>query len=139
TTPPPPPGSAEPEPLGPGGRRRVRAGGAQPDGRRPPVDGTRRLNLERDEPTGHAAGSGCMRRRRQVLQVSTFPFLAVLLCAMGSLILLLLVIDRRAKAVARAKALQALARVSEEDAKAVAARKAEYARRRQSLHALLLQ
>ena len=37
-----------------------------------------------------------MRRRRQTLQVSTFPFLAVLLCAMGSLILLLLVIDRRA-------------------------------------------
>jgi hypothetical protein len=47
-----------------------------------------------------------MRRRRQALQVSTFPFLAVLLCAMGALILLLLVIDRRAKAVARAKALQ---------------------------------
>ena len=37
-----------------------------------------------------------MRRRRHKLEVSTFPFLAVLLCAMGSLILLLLVIDRRA-------------------------------------------
>ena len=34
-----------------------------------------------------------MKRRRHALQVSTFPFLAVLLCAMGSLILLLLVID----------------------------------------------
>ena len=31
-----------------------------------------------------------MRQRRQRLQVSTFPFLAVLLCAMGSLILLML-------------------------------------------------
>ena len=66
-----------------------------------------------------------MRRRRQVLQVSTFPFLAVLLCAMGSLILLLLVIDRRARVVARAKALQAVARAEAEDAKAVAARKAK--------------
>ena len=46
-----------------------------------------------------------MKRRRQGLQVTTFPFLAVLLCAMGSLILLLLVIDRRAKVVARAKAV----------------------------------
>src|SRR5215475_10489355 len=55
-----------------------------------------------------------MRRRRQGLQVNTFPFLAVLLCAMGSLILLLLVIDRRAKAVARAKAQQALEQVREE-------------------------
>ena len=38
-----------------------------------------------------------MRRRRQTLHVSTFPFLAVLLCAMGSLILVLLVMDRRAR------------------------------------------
>jgi hypothetical protein len=44
-----------------------------------------------------------MRRRRHTLQVSTFPFLAVLLCAMGSLILMLLVLDRRARVVARAK------------------------------------
>ncbi len=78
-----------------------------------------------------------MRRRRQQLQVSTFPFLAVLLCAMGSLILLLLVIDRRAKAVARAKAMQAYTRRTEEDARVVAARKAEWERRRQALHALL--
>ena len=48
-----------------------------------------------------------MRRRRKPLEVSTFPFLAVLLCAMGSLILMLLVMDRRAKAVARAKAQRA--------------------------------
>ena len=33
-----------------------------------------------------------MRKRRQPLQVSTFPFLAVLLCTMGALLLLLLVI-----------------------------------------------
>ena len=32
-----------------------------------------------------------MRRRPRKLQVDTFPFLAVLLCAMGSLILVLLV------------------------------------------------
>jgi hypothetical protein len=49
-----------------------------------------------------------MRRPRRRLEVSTFPFLAVLLCAMGSLILLLLVLDRRAKAVARAKAEEAV-------------------------------
>jgi hypothetical protein len=80
-----------------------------------------------------------MKRRRQVLQVSTFPFLAVLLCAMGSLILLLLVIDRRARVVARAKAIQAAARVAEENTKAVEARKAEWERRRRALHALLAQ
>src|SRR5271154_2559893 len=45
-----------------------------------------------------------MRRRRTVLQVSTFPFLAVLLCAMGALILVLLVMDRRAKVVSQNKA-----------------------------------
>jgi hypothetical protein len=48
-----------------------------------------------------------MRRPLHRLEVSTFPFLAVLLCAMGSLILLLLVLDRRAKAVGRAKAEEA--------------------------------
>jgi hypothetical protein len=78
-----------------------------------------------------------MKRRRQLLQVSTFPFLAVLLCAMGSLILLLLVIDRRAKAVARVKAWQAAARMAKEDSKQAAARRAEWERRRQALHALL--
>jgi hypothetical protein len=80
-----------------------------------------------------------MKRRRHKLEVSTFPFLAVLLCAMGSLILLLLVIDRRAKAVARAKALQAAAMAEAEDARLVAARAAELERRRRALHALLLQ
>jgi hypothetical protein len=80
-----------------------------------------------------------MRRRRQRLQVSTFPFLAVLLCAMGSLILLLLVIDRRAKAVARAKALQALTKKDEEALRAAEAHRAEWERRRQELHAHLAQ
>ena len=40
-----------------------------------------------------------MRRSRHKLEVSTFPFLAVLLCAMGSLIFLLMVMDKRAKIV----------------------------------------
>ncbi len=48
-----------------------------------------------------------MRRTRAKLQVSTFPFLAVLLGAMGSLIFLLLVMDRRAKIVARNKVAEA--------------------------------
>ena len=42
-----------------------------------------------------------MRRPRYKLQVSTFPFLAVLLCAMGSLLLLLFIMDRRAKIAAQ--------------------------------------
>jgi hypothetical protein len=86
-----------------------------------------------------------MRRRRQVLQVSTFPFLAVLLCAMGSLILLLLVIDRRGKAVALAKAQEAVAAARQERraaaraaaeaaARAAAERQAARERRRQALH-----
>ena len=78
-----------------------------------------------------------MRQRRHVLQVSTFPFLAVLLCTMGSLILLLLVIDRRARVVARAKALRAAALMAAEDAEAQARRQVELERRRQALHARL--
>ncbi|HZZ82113.1 MAG TPA: hypothetical protein VFE62_26675, partial [Gemmataceae bacterium] len=42
-----------------------------------------------------------MRRPRYKLQVSTFPFLAVLLCAMGSLLLFLFIMDRRAKIAAQ--------------------------------------
>jgi hypothetical protein len=70
-----------------------------------------------------------MRQRRQGLQVSTFPFLAVLLCAMGSLILLLLVIDRRAKIVARIKAMRAVEQAQAaraEDEKAAASHRAEW-------------
>ncbi len=51
-----------------------------------------------------------MRRRSKKLEVSTFPFLAVLLCAMGSLILVLLITDRKAKLAARYKAAEALAK-----------------------------
>jgi len=59
-----------------------------------------------------------MRRRRQRLQVSTFPFIAVLLCAMGSLILLLLIMDRRARRAAMEQAmLQAQQQQEEETSK----------------------
>jgi hypothetical protein len=44
-----------------------------------------------------------MRRPRRKLEVNTFPFLAVLLCAMGSFILVLMIIDRRGKIVAQNK------------------------------------
>ncbi|HZU38881.1 MAG TPA: hypothetical protein VFA18_23340, partial [Gemmataceae bacterium] len=79
-----------------------------------------------------------MRRKRHQLQVSTFPFLAVLLCAMGSLILLLLVIDRRAKEAAREKALRAYRQSTAEEERLAAARKAELERQSQELHARLL-
>jgi hypothetical protein len=75
-----------------------------------------------------------MRRRRNSLQVSTFPFLAVLLCTMGSLILLLLIIDRRARVVAAIKARNALEQISRADAQAEEARHAEWERRRRLLH-----
>lgn len=78
-----------------------------------------------------------MKRRRQGLQVSTFPFLAVLLCAMGSLILLLLVLDRRAKIVSRVKHQQAIARRSEEAAEVKARHEREWEERRQRLRSQL--
>ncbi|MCI0681387.1 MAG: hypothetical protein L0Y71_04720 [Gemmataceae bacterium] len=75
-----------------------------------------------------------MRRRRRQLQVSTFPFLAVLLGAMGSLIFLLLVMDRRAKLVARNKVREAhearLAALSEADR----TRQEDWERQRRALH-----
>jgi hypothetical protein len=71
--------------------------------------------------------------------VSTFPFLAVLLCAMGSLILLLLVIDRRARVVARIKAMQALEQVAAKESREAEARQAEWERRRLLLHQQLAQ
>src|ERR1700675_362996 len=86
-----------------------------------------------------------MRRPRHKLQVSTFPFLAVLLGTMGALILLLLVMDRRSKIVARNKAIaahsaQVAARVKKGDQylQEVEARRAEWERKRQELHDLLL-
>src|SRR5947209_2060984 len=77
-----------------------------------------------------------MRRRRQALQVSTFPFLAVLLCTMGALLLLLLMIDRQAKLTARRKALLAAAAAAT-DRQRDADRDAEWERRRRALQALL--
>src|SRR5205823_12654467 len=79
-----------------------------------------------------------MKRRRHTLQVSTFPFLAVLLCAMGSLVVLLLVIDRRAKVVMRAKALAEIRQMETEDAKDAAARAAEGELHRRARHEQLV-
>ncbi len=86
-----------------------------------------------------------MRRPRHKLQVSTFPFLAVLLGAMGALILLLLVMDRRSKIVARTRAIEAhaaqlaVSKSKKLDTSAAdeAARLAEWERRREELHDLL--
>src|ERR1700684_2138955 len=85
-----------------------------------------------------------MRRPRHKLQVSTFPFLAVLLGAMGALILLLLVMDRRSKIVARARVMEGHAAPTAARAKKLdhhfqdeEARRAEWERKRQELHELL--
>ncbi len=85
-----------------------------------------------------------MRRSRHKLQVSTFPFLAVLLGAMGALILLLLVMDRRSKVVARNRALEAHAemvaartKMQNYQAQDEEAARAEWERKRQELHELL--
>ncbi|MCE2805920.1 MAG: hypothetical protein LW700_12025, partial [Gemmataceae bacterium] len=56
-----------------------------------------------------------MRRSRAKLTVSTFPFLAVLLCAMGSLIMLLMVFDQRAKRAARQRNLQQAVEVARQE------------------------
>jgi hypothetical protein len=79
-----------------------------------------------------------MRRPRHKLHVSTFPFLAVLLCAMGALILFLLVMDRRAKIVAKHKAQDAIAARQAEMELADAARQAEWEAQREALHQALL-
>src|SRR5262249_50777691 len=81
-----------------------------------------------------------MRRPRSKLQVSTFPFLAVLLCAMGSLLLLLFIMDRRAKIAARYRVAEELqARQSRTKAEEEA-RQAEWEKAKEQLHlALLLQ
>ena len=44
-----------------------------------------------------------MSRRKATISVSLFPFLAVLLCAMGALILLLLIMARQIRETAVAK------------------------------------
>jgi hypothetical protein len=70
-----------------------------------------------------------MKRRRHKLEVSTFPFLAVLLCAMGSLIFVLLVMDRKASMAARFKAQKAVQAQAEEVTQRNAKILAENARR----------
>ncbi len=84
-----------------------------------------------------------MRRRRQLLKADTFPFLAVLLCAMGSLILLLLIMDRQAKLAARKKAKASAEEVKRrstlERAKLIAAREAEWEKKQQAYHSRLAQ
>jgi hypothetical protein len=76
-----------------------------------------------------------MKRRRQKLQVSTFPFLAVLLSAMGSLILVLLAVDQKARAAARAKAQREAAQVVEQAEREATERRAEWERKRQEVQA----
>src|SRR5262245_15341753 len=65
-------------------------------------------------------------RRRHQLQVNTFPFLAVLLCAMGSLILVLLVMDRRSHRAAQARAQEKLRLEAREQSLARAMQREEY-------------
>src|SRR5215471_18192849 len=52
------------------------------------------------------SGSG---RKRETAGVSLFPFLAVLLCTMGALIVLLVILARRVEAQAREQHLMAVA------------------------------
>ncbi|MBL8794082.1 MAG: hypothetical protein JNM56_09255 [Planctomycetia bacterium] len=78
-----------------------------------------------------------MKRRRQTLQVSTFPFLAVLLCTMGSLILVLMVMDRRARIVARARLQAAVVQKTAEQEAEERKRKEEWEQARRALQALL--
>jgi hypothetical protein len=89
-----------------------------------------------------------MRKRRHKQKVDTFPFLAVLLCAMGSLILVLLVMDRRAKLAAKARVEQAVAEQIAEAARHAEEKRAglekkrreaqqEWERKREALHARL--
>src|SRR5262245_46643173 len=80
-----------------------------------------------------------MSRKRHAIHVDTFPFLAVLLCAMGSLILLLLIFDRRAKVVARAKAQENAAQAAARKAKDVDSENEDWKRKIRQLHELLVQ
>jgi hypothetical protein len=77
--------------------------------------------------------------RKRHIHVDTFPFLAVLLCAMGSLILLLLVFDRRAKVVARARAAEVAAEAAAKKAKAGTVDEEEWQRKVRQLHEILVE
>jgi hypothetical protein len=78
-----------------------------------------------------------MSRRRRALHVDTFPFLAVLLCAMGSLILVLMAMDLRSRRAAEQRAREAARHQVDEQAEALgrmqAARKAQREARLQAL------
>jgi hypothetical protein len=83
-----------------------------------------------------------MRRSRSKLEVSTFPFLAVLLCAMGSLLLFLFIMDRRAKIVAQNRAAEdrpVLAARKPDTPAAQDLRQKEWEAARDKLHQLLLE
>src|SRR5260221_5586925 len=79
-----------------------------------------------------------MRRPRAKLEVSTFPFLAVLLCVMGSLLLLLFIMDRRAKIAAQYRVTEELHARKERTQAEEDARQAEWEKAKQSLHQSLL-
>src|SRR5262245_33450760 len=76
-----------------------------------------------------------MRRRRSRLEVSTFPFLAVLLGAMGSLILVLLIMDRRSKLAARARVEQAAGLLAQQAEQEDARRRAAWEEKQRRAHA----
>ena len=80
-----------------------------------------------------------MRRPRTKLQVSTFPFLAVLLCAMGALLLLLFIMDRRAKIAAQYTVSAAVAERKKRTQAEEEARQAEWEKARDLLHQSLMQ
>ncbi|MBI2808389.1 MAG: hypothetical protein HYX68_25660 [Planctomycetes bacterium] len=80
-----------------------------------------------------------MRRPRTKLQVTTFPFLAVLLCAMGSLLLLLFIMDRRAKIAAQNKVNESLAKRQERTKAEEDARQAAWEKAKAALHQTLLE
>src|ERR1700722_9974659 len=79
-----------------------------------------------------------MRRPRAKLEVSTFPFLAVLLCVMGSLLLLLFIMDRRAKIAAQYRVTEELQARKERTKAEEDARQAEWEKAKNALHQTLL-
>lgn len=79
-----------------------------------------------------------MRRPRSKLEVSTFPFLAVLLCAMGALLLLLFIMDRRAKIAAQHTASEAVAELKKRTEAEEQARQEEWQKAKDLLHQSLL-
>ncbi len=73
--------------------------------------------------------------RRNQLKVDTFPFLAVLLCAMGALILVLLVMDRRSKLAAQQRVADQLRSQNEKYAQISKQRRDELEAKRQAQQA----